>query len=133
MRSRAALTELVPIAVPAAQRRKMGRQPWSSRLTVEQCHGLLISELNRGGLFCSAPGTVFTVMWNTRPSSEGVELTVSLLQRSHFEWLLSGVLSVAPATGDTLVSRINIPIVRTPCNFGGWRYWLLCPKVWTAG
>jgi hypothetical protein len=107
----------------------MGRRPWSTRFTVEQCHRLSVSELSRGGVFHSAPGSVSTITWNTPKSSEHLELAATLKQRSQFEWLLWCVLSVTSAQGEAPPRRLEIPIVRTRCNFGGFRYWFLCPNV----
>ena len=107
----------------------MGRRPWSTRFTVEQCHKLTISSLCAGGLFLLPLHSTFTVTWNNSPSPERVELTAQLMQRTHSEWVLIVTQTVTHPLAEATVSRYSIPITRLPCNYGGWRYLFLCPQV----
>jgi hypothetical protein len=104
----------------------MGRRPWSSRLTCEQCNALSISTLWRAGLFRFPQGHIFTLDWVDPRTRQRVEATATLSRRSHNEWLLT---ISRPQSAPLPVLSSVIPIIRIPCNFGGWRYLFLCPQV----
>ena len=41
----------------------MGRRPWTSRLTVEQCRYLDVTAMHRDGVFRNPPGSMWKAVW----------------------------------------------------------------------
>ena len=108
----------------------MGRPPWSDRLTVEECHGLVVEELMRKGLFSAPNGTNCAVTWT---NGDGIELfRVGLRLVATTPGRIALILCYDGASGYTpRGSRIEygVQVTSTPCRFGGQRYWFLCPVV----
>jgi hypothetical protein len=105
----------------------MGRDRWTTRLTVEDCAIYLdVEAYRRAGTFDCAPGTTGTISW-TSPSGERLgEIEYSLFRdtmgltirvRNQYQ-RLNSVL--------TLVQETEIPIVATRPHLGGSRLWFEC-------
>ena len=102
----------------------MGRKPWSSRLTTEDCSCLSATELHRTGVFKSRTGCPWRWYWR-RPS--GPELTLDF--------------TIVEVPGRALGLQLNcafgvrvsgiriVEITTTKPYLGGRRYWFLCPFV----
>src|SRR5271165_3257300 len=94
-------------------------RPWGKRSTFDYAQ-LDVRRLQRQGVL--VPGRSSTLRWNEE-NGEGASINVYaeagrlLLSWTHFE-------SAAP---DWKNGKYAIPIVRTPCNYGGARPWFLCP------
>jgi hypothetical protein len=89
-----------------------------------------ISELVRAGLFCSPVATSCTITWPEMVGSEQVGVEGALYRWSEDEWSLILRHSFAHSSlPEPLDLPLTIRITRTPCYFGGWRYWLRCPQV----
>lgn len=97
----------------------MGRQPWTSRLTTEQCPCLNVTDMRRVGVFRSVPGS----RWLLKHQSgiPGAESNVNY--------------TVVEAPGCAMGLRFDcglagqyiIEVTTTRPRFGGRRYWLRCP------
>lgn len=108
----------------------MGRWSWSDRKTVEECRTLSVSEMARSGVFEKGPGNFWTSRWTNAMGEEVASIGY---------WVKS-----SPGDGlhlqlsYTITNRFNdektpldypIELTTTPCNFGGIRYWFICPLV----
>jgi hypothetical protein len=92
----------------------MGREPWTSRLTVEECPiHLSAAEFNRSGVFRLPDGTSFTVSW---PLSNGSSLG-SLRAEMRADWRGPHLLM-----GDGQMIRLTT----TRPHWGGERFWFRC-------
>jgi hypothetical protein len=103
----------------------MGREPWTSRLTVEECPiHLSAAEFNRSGVFQLPDGTSFTVSW---PLSNGSSLG-SLRVEMRDDWrgphLFVGADWRGPqlSVGDGQMIRLTT----TRPHWGGERFWFRC-------
>lgn len=104
------------------------RRPGGRKLTVESRPRLTISALRHaGGLVDGAAGTLECrplarpLARTESPSAVVVKYAVSLGQDT-------GTLRVAHACATTGVQReYALPLLTTPCRFGGIRWWLGCP------
>ena len=104
----------------------MGRRPWTTRLTVEECHALSVATLCRAGVFRLPLGTVLNFNADANGYHGRVEWSAIISWLSNDEWTLSMCQCTMPP--DPVV-RFAIRIVRVACNFGGFRYMFLCPQV----
>jgi len=109
----------------------MGREPWSSRLCVEDClYGLAAERMQRDGVFQSPLGTVWTTNFNDANGKVEAVLSYSVQE------IPSGGLGlvVDPELGGytsqqlRLPARYVIPITSTRPHLGGMRYWFRCPR-----
>lgn len=93
----------------------MGRKPWTSRLTVEECPiHLSTAAFCTAGIFKTAAGTSFTVSW---PLSNGESLG-KLQFEVRADW--RGRNLIAMGSGQT------IRLATTRPHFGGERFWFVC-------
>jgi galactose mutarotase-like enzyme len=91
----------------------------STRDTVENYHGLDVRKLARAK--CLQPGSIIQWAWfedgkqvasiSYRVSEDNIELSYSHRENQ----------------GDWTPVKQIVPLDRTPCNFGGHRYWFRCP------
>ena len=108
----------------------MGRYPWSNRWTVEECRSLSISELVRVGLFEKGPGHFWTYRWRNLVGEERGSIGYWLRRRSSGDlYLQLQYANTDGLTGEKTDMDYTIDLVTTPCNFGGVRYWFICPFV----
>ena len=105
----------------------MGRDWWSSRWTVEECKDLSITRLARAGVFGSGSGVYWTSRWTTLGGQES-SIGYSVWRRSSGDlYLRLGYTNTDGLTGEKTDMDYTIDLATTPCNFGGVRYWFICP------
>ena len=96
----------------------MGRQPWSPRLTVEQCLRFSVTDLRRDRVFHSPPGSLWESKW------EGLTGELLRLRYTIEEW--PGCALAVRFDNRTNNGDI-VQITTTRPHFGGRRFWFLCP------
>lgn len=98
----------------------MARISRRTHLTVEECCPLRLRDLTKAGVSLTQNRASGTLTW-----SEGDRAMLS------FTVLLAGentYLSLAPQGERVpLESRQSFELTRSPCNFGGVRFWFSCP------
>jgi hypothetical protein len=100
----------------------MGGTGWGQyggRPTTEACRSLDVNRLHREG--CLRPGWSGTLHWATQRRHGGV----------HHHVCVSGGLSYRYRYDDEEWQSVEkpVPIVWTPCHFGGSRPWFVCPGI----
>lgn len=103
----------------------MGREPWTSRLTVEECPiHLSAVAFNRSGVFRLPAGTSFTVSW---PLSNGSSLG-SLRVEMRADWRGPHLFVGADWRGPRLLMGDGqmIRLTTTRPHWGGERFWFRC-------
>ena len=108
----------------------MGRQRWTTRLTVEECYAVEIGNLVRAGAFEAERGVTCSYVWN-----DGLGNPISSIKFRAFPDN-TGALAIhfyhrVPATLST-PARIQHQIAQittTACHFGGTRHWFLCSLI----
>jgi len=106
----------------------MGRWSWSDRNTVEDCRSIGIPWLSRYGYLCgfrsggmewkNAAGEVTSsigIQVSVDGSFGGSYLRLQYTQTSH--------------SGEKAELDYKVELVTTSCNYGGVRYWFICPLV----
>jgi len=109
-------------------KKSMGRYYFDKKDTVEDCRIVSISFLKKQGYFsepCCMSGTIF---WKNslgeRTGSIGI--TVSTLDDiGHYVRFYYTVTN--RSSGEKTEYDYKIQLTTTPCNFGGVRYWFICP------
>tara|TARA_R110002049_G_C9172824_1_gene562134 strand:+ start:3210 stop:3839 length:630 start_codon:yes stop_codon:yes gene_type:complete len=96
-----------------------GRPGWKSK--VEDCRSLDVNRLHRAG--CLAPGYSGGWQW-TRDGERVANISMHSTSQT-----LTLEYRVQQNGGDWQDVRQPIPLVSTPCGFGGSRPWFLCPGV----
>ena len=106
----------------------MGRHSWSDRKTVEECKSLDISWLKRKGFVCGYWNG--SISWKNRLGEE----TESIGIEANIDRRLTGQnyikLTYTQTDGSTDRKTdldYKIKLDATPCYFGGYRYWFVCP------
>ncbi len=96
----------------------MGRPPWSSRLTTEQCLSLSTVALHRAGVFRAYPGSRWTWKW----SALEVALTITEVPGRAMGLRLEHITGASFRT-------VVVPVTTTRPHLGGRRFWFLCPMI----
>ena len=105
----------------------MGRWPWSDRRIVEECRLLSVTDMNRAGVF--RKGTRFwTSCWeNARGEETGAIGYWVRIDDNGEPYLQFDYKITSQDDGQELSLDYRVDLTMTPCNFGGHRYWFLCP------
>jgi hypothetical protein len=105
---------------------------WNKKTTVEDCRSLPISVLARAGVFRQGPGHYWTWRWYVGEGEDKKE-TASMGMTT---WGTAGrvtalqfTYTIMRPTGEKESLDYRVEVVATPCNFGGERYWFVCPLV----
>jgi hypothetical protein len=96
----------------------MGRRPWTTRQTVEQCFSLDATRVAKSGALRQPFGTASVHVWRDglgRPI-QAAKILVSRPGLLRLQYEVRG-----------REMDIEVPVRTTRCYFGGYRYWFLCP------
>ncbi len=103
----------------------MGRQRWTSRLTVEDCPlRLCVAAFHRAGTFACSPGTISTLKW-TGPGDEWLGRLECRVENSGPTGLAIYIRRQCARIG-ALVNEQTIPVTTVRPHLGGTRFWFLC-------
>jgi len=103
----------------------MGRWYLDKKDTVEDCRTVSIAFLRKHDYFCGwRSGTILWKNWyGEQTASIGVEASIvdsENYARFHYT-------STNRHTGEKTDYDYKVPLVTTPCNLGGVRWWFICP------
>jgi len=101
----------------------MGRYYWNSKSTVEDSTQLSIFKLKEFGLLEGFSGTTLT--WTRRLS--GRKSSIGIVVATEDLYAKVNYTITDRNTGEKTNCDYKIPLVTTPCHFGGVRYWFICP------
>lgn len=105
----------------------MGRWSYSTRFTVEECFGLGMNDLKKLGLLKAPPDSVQIVRWADSTGEERGKAFCWLKVLGSEYMSLSLSYTVTNSVGEKKDLAYAISLSTTPCNFGGFRYWFICP------
>ena len=112
----------------------MGRDPWSNRKTVEECKSLDIFWLKRHGYLCGFAGGI--ISWKNAfgevTSSISIQVFVDNSDPGG-NYIRMFYTQTDGFTGEKTELDYKNPLVTTPCNFGGVRYWFICSLFFLPG
>ena len=90
---------------------------YGTRPLAEQCLHLDVNKLKRENLL--RPGLYYSIRWESG-STIGIATFHDEIELSY---------ATNPGKGDEEHVRYRVPLNRTPCNFGGYRCWFVCPNM----
>jgi hypothetical protein len=107
----------------------VGRQPWTTRPTVEDCLCFDAAALHRDGVFSSPYGSQYLCRWES--SWGGVD---QVLSYTTAEWpgvamALCCNYVITDVDSPSTLQRVQykVQVTTTSCRFGGRRFWFRCP------
>lgn len=106
-----------------------GRGVWNRKYRVDEAKSMDILDLQREGVFNKGAGLLWTSTW-TRNGEEIASLYYRLESDKTGPAGLRFMYTITYRdTGKTKNYNYLIPVVSTPCNYGGERWWFLCPLI----
>ena len=108
---------------------EVGRQPWTSRLTVEECLVCWnVAEFRLAKVFDAAPGTQASISWNSDP--EGIPLG-TLRFETWTDRVGRRAIHVPPQPLNLAGTCVHsagqtVRLAVTQPHFGGERFWFIC-------
>jgi hypothetical protein len=105
----------------------MGRYYWDKKDTVEDCRSVSISFLRKHGYFSEPCCMSGGICWTNSDGEEtgSIGITVSTIEDENFVRFYYTVTD--RHTGEKTDYDYKVSLTTTPCNFGGVRYWFVCP------
>jgi len=101
----------------------MGRYYLDAKTTVEQATQLSIFKLKEFGLLDGIH--ISTLSWTRRQS--GSKKSIGILVDTKELYAKVNYTITDRSTGEKIDYNYKISLKTTPCNFGGIRYWFICP------
>ena len=111
----------------------MGGDSWSDRNTVEDCKCVDIPWLAKNGYLRGY--TSGTITWTSALSGKSsIGIVVSTFGGIGGGYARFNYTQTSSFSGEKTDLDYQVQLVTTPCNFGGKRYWFICPLVvnWQA-
>ena len=106
----------------------MGRWPWSNRSTVEECLVLNAAWLNKQGYFCGYKSGRLEWKNSYEEVKSSIGIVVSVDEQTSFEnYIKLNYTSTNNSTGEKSNRDYKVFLNRTQCNYGGFRFWFICP------
>jgi hypothetical protein len=107
---------------------RMGRAPWTTRTTVEDCPvEMRTTWYHRDGIFKLSPGASWISSWWLNPTHFMGKLTLEITSTSAFHRGLYIPPQLFNFNGHSLMGNgQRIPLSRTRPHFGGSRVWFIC-------
>jgi len=106
-----------------------GRGVWNRKNRVDEVRSIDILDLHREKVFSKEPSMIWTSSW----SRNGEVVTSISFRLEPGENRLFGLRFMYAITDNNTGEKQNynyvIPIVATSCNYGGERWWYVCPLV----
>jgi hypothetical protein len=91
-----------------------GRWHWyTKKTTVEECHKISIADFNKGFL-------------NRRFAETGI-VYESETDDAKYRRVIAKYKGIEPSSYPKQTGQ-HFRLTHTACNYGGWRYWLICPR-----
>lgn len=106
----------------------MGRWSWSDRNTVEECLCIDIPWLSRHGYFCGFKSGGIEWKNSLGEVTSSVSIQVSVVGSFGGNYVRLQYTQTGH-TGEKVELDYKVQLVSTPCNYGGVRYWFICPLV----
>jgi hypothetical protein len=105
----------------------MGRYYWDKKDTVEDCRSVSISFLRKHGYLCPQCSKSGGISWKNcyGEESSSIGIVVSTFEDESFVHFYYTVTD--RNSGEKTDYDYKVQLTTTPCNFGGVRYWFICP------
>ena len=105
----------------------MGRYYFDTKTTVEQATQLSIFKLKEFGLLCGYAAT--TLKWTWRLSGRENSIGIRVDIEGTEPYVKVNYTTTDRSTNEKTDYDYKISLTTTSCNFGGVRYWFICPLI----
>ena len=105
----------------------MGRYYYDKKDTVEDCRSVSISFLKKHGYLsepCSMSGSI---VWKNYYGEETSSISIAVSTMYDDNYVRFQYTTTNRNTGEKTEYDYKVQLTTTPCNFGGVRYWFICP------
>ena len=102
----------------------MGRYYWDKKRTVEDCKSVSIRFLRKEGFlygYCAS-----SIVWTNRRGEETASMSVVASTTYGDSYVRLIYTMTDRNTGQESPFDYKVPLVSTPCHFGGVRWWFVC-------
>ena len=103
----------------------MGRYSHGGKTEADSLKKILISQLKAWGYFNRRYNGLIT--WTSGWSETKSSVSISVYLSEHDAYLRIWYTQANSSTEEKTDFDYHIPLVSTPCNLGGKRYWFICP------
>ncbi|MHC4556899.1 MAG: hypothetical protein ACYTFW_04460 [Planctomycetota bacterium] len=103
----------------------MGRYYWNKKDTVENCRSVSISFLRKHDYFCGYRSG--RIIWENCYGEETSSIGISVSTLNGENYVRFQYTITKWSTGEKIECDYKVQLTTTPCNFGGIRYWFICP------
>jgi hypothetical protein len=105
----------------------MGRYYWDKKETVEDCRSVSISFLKKHGYLSEPCCMSGTIVWTNRFSERASSIGIMVDTLYNVGYVKFSYTVTDRNTGEKTDYDYKVQLTTTPCNFGGVRYWFICP------
>jgi hypothetical protein len=103
----------------------MGRQYCGKKSTVQECRSVSIAFLRKHGYFCGLCSGV--ISWTNCLGERTASISVTVCTMHGENYARFQYTSTRRSTQEKTECDDEVPLVSTPCHFGGVRWWFICP------
>ncbi|MHC4864541.1 MAG: hypothetical protein ACYTEX_10680 [Planctomycetota bacterium] len=103
----------------------MGRYYWDKKDTVEDCRSVSVSFLRKYGYFRGYLSGVVT--WKNHWGEQTASISVAVSTLPGDNYARFQYTTTDRSSGEKTEYDYKVSLTTTPCNFGGVRYWFVCP------
>jgi hypothetical protein len=104
--------------------KSMGRYYWDKKRTVQECKSVSIPFLQKQGFLCGY--RLGSIAWTNRFGEETASMSV-VASTTYGDSYVRFIYTMTDRnTGEETPFDYKVPLVSTPCHFGGVRWWFVC-------
>ncbi len=105
----------------------MGGYHWDKKDTVEDCRSVSIAFLNKHGYFSEPCYGSGTISWKNCLGEETSSIGIAVSTLGNENYVRFQYTTTDRNTGEETKYDYKVQLTTTDCNFGGVRYWFICP------
>ncbi len=107
--------------------KNMGRYYWDKKDTVEDCRSVSIAFLNKHGYFSEPCYMSGTISWTNGYDEQTASISIAVSTLDGENHIRFQYTTTDHDSGEKTKYDYKVQLTTTPCNFGGIRYWFICP------
>jgi hypothetical protein len=105
----------------------MGRYYWDKKNTVEDCRSVSILFLKKHDYLSENSCKSGGISWTNYHGEETASISITVSTFEGEKYVRFYYTVTKQSTGEKIECNYKVQLTTTPCNFGGVRYWFICP------